>query len=142
MKAENVLEPCACFCDIAAQHIDVVQTTHTHATVGWFLRSIFKARPFVTWLEFLNIIIQFHRLTAWVGEANGVSLPFLRAGLDVPDFPPNKPPDYRAAPDAKGMDFIDGDSPFIMHSDGKGWLYVPNGLVDGPDITGVVRSRQ
>ena len=25
-----------------------------------------------------------------------------------------------------------GDAPFIMQADGKGWLYVPNGLTDGP----------
>src|SRR5207237_4457252 len=52
--------------------------------------------------------------------------------LAVPDFPPDKPPDYRAAPGATGMDFIDGDSPFIMHPDGKGWLFAPGGLKDGP----------
>ena len=50
----------------------------------------------------------------------------------MPDFPPDKPPDYRAAPDAKGMDAIDGNSPFIMHSDGKGWLFAPGGIKDGP----------
>jgi formate dehydrogenase major subunit len=53
-------------------------------------------------------------------------------GLDVPDFPANKPPGYRGEPDAKGMDAIDGDSPFIMHSDGKGWLFAPSGIKDGP----------
>ena len=25
-----------------------------------------------------------------------------------------------------------GDEPFIMQADGKGWLYAPSGLVDGP----------
>src|SRR5690606_1786737 len=25
-----------------------------------------------------------------------------------------------------------GDDAFIMQADGKGWLYVPNGLIDGP----------
>jgi formate dehydrogenase major subunit len=30
------------------------------------------------------------------------------------------------------MAFIDGDSPFIMHSDGKGWLFTPGGIKDGP----------
>lgn len=30
------------------------------------------------------------------------------------------------------MDAIDGDSPFIMHSDGKGWLFAPSGVKDGP----------
>jgi formate dehydrogenase major subunit len=54
------------------------------------------------------------------------------AGLDVPDFPLNRPPDYRAPQGATGMDAIDGDSPFIMHSDGKGWLFAPSGLQDGP----------
>jgi len=53
-------------------------------------------------------------------------------GFDTPDFPPDKPPDFRAAPDAKGLDAIDGDSPFIMHSDGKGWLFAPSGVKDGP----------
>jgi len=54
------------------------------------------------------------------------------AGPDVPDFPPDKRPDYRAAPDAKGMDAIDGDSPFILKPDGKGWLFAPSGAKDGP----------
>jgi formate dehydrogenase major subunit len=53
-------------------------------------------------------------------------------GLDVPDFEPTKPPDYRAAPGATGMAFIDGDSPFIMKPDGKGWLFAPGGMKDGP----------
>jgi formate dehydrogenase major subunit len=30
------------------------------------------------------------------------------------------------------MDALDGDAPFIMKPDGKAWLYVPSGLVDGP----------
>jgi formate dehydrogenase major subunit len=53
-------------------------------------------------------------------------------GLDNPDFEPDKPPSYRAAPGAQGMEFIDGDSPFIMHSDGKGWLFAPGTIKDGP----------
>jgi formate dehydrogenase major subunit len=53
-------------------------------------------------------------------------------GLDTPDFPPDKPPGYRSEPDDKGMDAIDGDSPFIMHSDGKGWLFAPQNIKDGP----------
>jgi formate dehydrogenase major subunit len=42
-------------------------------------------------------------------------------GLDVPDF------ERTLAPSAAR-----GDGPFIMHEDGLGWLYVPEGLVDGP----------
>ena len=53
-------------------------------------------------------------------------------GLDVPDFDKNKPPDYRPAKDAKGMDAIAGDKPFILHPDGVGWLFVTSGLKDGP----------
>jgi formate dehydrogenase major subunit len=53
-------------------------------------------------------------------------------GLDVPDFPVDKAPDYRAPPGATGPDALAGDDPFIMQSDGKGWLYAPAGLIDGP----------
>ncbi len=53
-------------------------------------------------------------------------------GLDVPDFQPTKPPSYRGADDAKGMDAIDGDTPFILKPDGKGWLFAPGGIKDGP----------
>ncbi len=54
------------------------------------------------------------------------------AGYDVPDFPASKRPDYRPATDARGMDAIAGTDPFIMMGDGRGWLYSPSGLVDGP----------
>jgi formate dehydrogenase major subunit len=53
-------------------------------------------------------------------------------GYDVPDFPVDKPPSYRAPDDADGMDAISGDDPFIMMGDGRGWLYTPSGLLDGP----------
>jgi formate dehydrogenase major subunit len=53
-------------------------------------------------------------------------------GDDTPDFDEEKPPDYEPARDATGPDAIAGDHPFIMQSDGRGWLYVPQGLEDGP----------
>src|SRR5262249_42668544 len=53
-------------------------------------------------------------------------------GYDVPDFAPNKSPLAKAAPDGIGLDALSGNQPFIMKSDGVGWLYVPSGLVDGP----------
>ena len=53
-------------------------------------------------------------------------------GLDVPDFIADRPPDYRPAPDARGLATIRGDAPFIMQSDGRGWLFAPTGIVDGP----------
>ena len=53
-------------------------------------------------------------------------------GDDVPDFPATLPPDARPGPEAGGADALSGVDPFIMQSDGKGWLYAPKGLVDGP----------
>ena len=50
----------------------------------------------------------------------------------MPDFPVTKPPTAPAKPDGLGLDFHDGASPFIMKADGKGWLFAPSGLVDGP----------
>jgi formate dehydrogenase major subunit len=53
-------------------------------------------------------------------------------GHDVPDFIVDRPPSYRPAPDAVGLDTIAGDTPFIMQSDGMGWLFAPTGVSDGP----------
>jgi len=53
-------------------------------------------------------------------------------GEDNPDFIPDRPPSYRPDKDARGVDSISGIDPFIMQGDGKGWLYAPNGLLDGP----------
>ncbi len=53
-------------------------------------------------------------------------------GFDIPDFPLNKPPDYTPPSGATGMDAISGSDPFIMKPDGKGWLFAPKGLKDGP----------
>ena len=53
-------------------------------------------------------------------------------GIDVPDFEPAKHPDYRAKPSATGQAAISGNSPFIVNADGKGWLFAPGGLKDGP----------
>jgi formate dehydrogenase major subunit len=52
-------------------------------------------------------------------------------GFDEQDFV-KKPPSYRPPKDARGKDTISGVDPFIMQSDGKGWLFVPSGLEDGP----------
>ena len=52
--------------------------------------------------------------------------------MDNPDFPATKPPTAAAVPGSTGMDAHDGRSPFVMKADGKGWLFVPAGLVDGP----------
>jgi formate dehydrogenase major subunit len=53
-------------------------------------------------------------------------------GHDVPDFERTKPPGYRPPDGALAEDAIAGDDPFIMQADGKGWLYAPSGVLDGP----------
>jgi formate dehydrogenase major subunit len=53
-------------------------------------------------------------------------------GHDVPDFEKDKPPDYRPPEGAAGPAALRGDDPFIMQADGKGWLFAPAGLADGP----------
>jgi formate dehydrogenase major subunit len=63
----------------------------------------------------------------WWDEAQGKWV-----GHDVPDFPVDKRPDYVAPPDGEGMDAISGSDPFIMMADGRGWLFAPSGLFDGP----------
>jgi formate dehydrogenase major subunit len=53
-------------------------------------------------------------------------------GHDVPDFKADMPPDYEPPAGATAEDALRGDDPFVMQADGKGWLYAPTGLTDGP----------
>ena len=53
-------------------------------------------------------------------------------GHDIPDFVADRPPTYVPPPGAKGVAAIAGDDAFIMQADGKGWLYAPAGVLDGP----------
>ncbi|MDB4952727.1 MAG: molybdopterin dinucleotide-binding region [Myxococcales bacterium] len=53
-------------------------------------------------------------------------------GHDRPDFIRNRPPDYRPGPDAHGIATLAGDAPFLLQADGRGWLFAPTGIVDGP----------
>jgi formate dehydrogenase major subunit len=53
-------------------------------------------------------------------------------GFDVPDFILDRPPSYRPAPGTTGTASISGVDPFLMQADGKGWLFAPSGLRDGP----------
>ncbi len=70
----------------------------------------------------------------WWDEASGEW-----TGHDTPDFPRTRPPSVGTDPLAhqeadSGGDLFGGETggPFIMHSDGLGWLWVANGLRDGP----------
>jgi formate dehydrogenase major subunit len=53
-------------------------------------------------------------------------------GEDVPDFEPEKKPTFRPSTGARAQNAIAGDHPFILQADGRGWLFAPSGLVDGP----------
>jgi formate dehydrogenase major subunit len=53
-------------------------------------------------------------------------------GVDEPDFPKQKRPDYEPPEGARAEDAHRGTDPFVMQADGRGWLYAPSGLVDGP----------
>jgi formate dehydrogenase major subunit len=53
-------------------------------------------------------------------------------GHDVPDFKEDKEPSYEPPDGAEAERAIAGDHPFIMQSDGRSWLFVPQGLEDGP----------
>ncbi|BBZ46964.1 formate dehydrogenase subunit alpha [Mycobacterium parmense] len=53
-------------------------------------------------------------------------------GYDVADFPADRAPGSRPDPDVGGPDALAGDDPFVMQADGKGWLFAPKGVVDGP----------
>jgi formate dehydrogenase major subunit len=63
----------------------------------------------------------------WWDEAKGRWV-----GHDVPDFVVDRAPGSRPDPDLGGPAALAGDDAFIMQSDGKGWLFVPKGMVDGP----------
>jgi formate dehydrogenase major subunit len=63
----------------------------------------------------------------WWDEAQGKW-----TGLDTPDFEETKRPDYVPPDGAEAEDAIAGDHPFVMQADGRSWLFVPQGLEDGP----------
>jgi formate dehydrogenase major subunit len=53
-------------------------------------------------------------------------------GHDVPDFAADMHPSYVPGAEARAEQNIAGTDPFVMQTDGKGWLFVPSGLTDGP----------
>jgi formate dehydrogenase major subunit len=63
----------------------------------------------------------------WWDEDEGVW-----TGEDVPDFIADLAPSYDPANDATSLETIAGNGPFIMQADGRGWLFAPSGLLDGP----------
>ncbi|MEA2642844.1 MAG: formate dehydrogenase major subunit [Chloroflexota bacterium] len=63
----------------------------------------------------------------WWDEASG-----RWTGYDNPDFEADKRPDYVPPEGARAQAAIAGNHPFILQADGRGWLFAPSGLVDGP----------
>ncbi|SMX79717.1 formate dehydrogenase major subunit [Brevibacterium sp. Mu109] len=53
-------------------------------------------------------------------------------GSDVPDFPADRAPGSTFESAYGGTGSLRGDDPFIMQADGKGWLFAPSGMIDGP----------
>lgn len=53
-------------------------------------------------------------------------------GKDVPDFPATKDPHDEGDPEQGGGAALAGTDAFIMQADGRGWLFAPSGMVDGP----------
>jgi formate dehydrogenase major subunit len=53
-------------------------------------------------------------------------------GADVPDFKVDRPPDYVPPEGASGTEALSGTEPFVMQADGRGWLFAPSGVIDGP----------
>ncbi len=75
-----------------------------------------EGRP---WSEQKSLIWWDEEKGSWTGE-------------DVPDFVPDKRPDYEPPEGATGAEGLSGTEPFIMQADGRGWLYAPAGVIDGP----------
>ena len=56
----------------------------------------------------------------------------LWTGHDIPDYTASKSPHYRPPAGARGGEALSGVDPFVMQADGKGWIFAPAGLTDGP----------
>jgi formate dehydrogenase major subunit len=54
------------------------------------------------------------------------------SGHDIADFSASKSPFYRPPEGARGAEALWGTDPFVMQADGRGWLFAPAGLTDGP----------
>jgi len=70
------------------------------------------------------------RLVWWDSMANDGKGQWV--GYDVPDFVRDKAPESQRVVGGKGAAGLTGAEPFIMQSDGRGWLFAPRGVKDGP----------
>ncbi|OLR95083.1 formate dehydrogenase [Actinokineospora bangkokensis] len=127
---------CGCwiYCGVYADGVNQAARRKPHTEQDWVAREWAWAWP-------ANRRILYNRASArpdgspwserkklvWWDEAAGEW-----TGYDVPDFEKGKSPHYRPESGASGVAAISGIDPFIMQSDGKAWLYVPAGILDGP----------
>ncbi|OON78055.1 formate dehydrogenase [Streptomyces tsukubensis] len=127
---------CGCwiYCGVYADGVNQAARRRPHTEQSW-------VAPEWGWAWPANRRILYNRASAdpegapwstakayvWWDQASGTW-----TGHDIPDFIPDRAPGYVPPEGAKGPDALRGDDPFIMQADGKGWLYAPAGLADGP----------
>jgi formate dehydrogenase major subunit len=92
-----------------------------------------SARPDGTpWSEKKKLIWWDANADSGTKDADGNPILGKWVGYDVPDFAPTKRPDAKANPAGVGLAAQAGTDPFIMKADGKGWLFAPKGMAEGP----------
>jgi formate dehydrogenase major subunit len=92
-----------------------------------------SARPDGTpWSEKKKLIWWDPNADSGTKDADGNPILGKWVGYDVPDFAPTKKPDAKANPAGVGLAAQAGTDPFIMKADGKGWLFAPKGMAEGP----------
>jgi len=125
---------CWIYCGVYAEEINQANRRTPGAQQSW-------VAPEWGWAWPMNRRILYNRASAdpdgnpwserkryvWWDEQQGEWV-----GEDVPDFSKRMRPDYVPPEGARAQDALRGTEPFVMQADGKGWLYVPAGLVDGP----------
>jgi formate dehydrogenase major subunit len=127
---------CGCwiYCGVRADGVNQAARRKPGAEQSW-------VAPEWGWAWPLNRRILYNRASAdpegkpwserkalvWWDEAAGKW-----TGHDVADFVAGRPPSYRPAEGATGVDAISGIDPFILQADGKAWLFAPAGVLDGP----------
>jgi formate dehydrogenase major subunit len=128
---------CWIYCGVYADDVNQAARRKPHTEQSW-------VAPEWAWAWPMNRRILYNRASAdpdgkpwserkryvWWDPDKGESGEW--TGEDVPDFKATMAPDYDPPEDAEAEDALSGDEPFIMQADGRGWLFAPSGLTDGP----------
>ena len=92
-----------------------------------------SARPDGTpWAENKKVIWWDATADSGKKDAQGNAVLGKWVGYDVPDFPDTKAPTTKADPTKTGLSAHSGTDPFIMQSDGRGWLLAPQAAKKDP----------